>query len=209
MAKLLYIQASPRGERSKSVAVADAFADSYRTSHPDDEVDTLNVFEAELPAFDGPALNAKYAVLHGHEVTREMRSGWSAVEAVIERFTSADKYLLAVPMWNFAIPYRLKQYIDVLVQPGYTFSFDPEAGYGGLVTGRPACVVYASGGDYSGPEQAQMDMQKPYMKAILGFMGFEDIRSIVVAPTLAGGPEVAAERIAAAIDEAQRLASAF
>lgn len=45
------------------------------------------------------------------------------VEDVIEQFTAADKYLFSLPMWNFGIPYKLKHYIDVIVQPGYTFSF--------------------------------------------------------------------------------------
>ena len=44
MAKLLYIQASPRGERSKSMQVADAFIKAYRQSHPSDTVETLNIF---------------------------------------------------------------------------------------------------------------------------------------------------------------------
>lgn len=56
-------------------------------------------------------------------------------------------------MWNFGIPYRLKQYIDILVQPGYTFSYSPEQGYTGLVN-KPAAVVYARGGDYSSKEAA-------------------------------------------------------
>ena len=53
---------------------------------------------------------------------------------MIERFKGADKYLFSLPMWNFGIPYKLKHYIDVLVQPTYTFSFSPKEGYKGLVT---------------------------------------------------------------------------
>ena len=39
---------------------------------------------------------------------------------------SADKYVPAIPMWNFGIPYRLKQNINILVQPGYTFSYNAD-----------------------------------------------------------------------------------
>ena len=53
MSKLLYINASPRVERSNSKAVADAFVQAYRRKNPDDLIDTLNVFEESLPAFDG------------------------------------------------------------------------------------------------------------------------------------------------------------
>ena len=61
-------------------------------------------------------------------------------------FKSADKYLVSLPMWNFSIPYKLKQYIDLLVHRGLTFSFTPEGGYKGLVTGKPLVAVYARGG---------------------------------------------------------------
>lgn len=189
MARLLYIQASPRGGRSYSTAAADAFVAAYKIGHPGDTVETLNVFHADLPVFDGAALEAKYAIMHGQEHTSQQRLAWSSVEAVIAQFKRADKYLVAVPMWNFGIPYRLKQYIDVLVQPGYTFGIDAN-GYKGLVTGRPATVVYARGGEYPpGTPGEAYDLQKRYMELILGFIGFTDIRTIVVGPTLEGTRE--------------------
>ncbi|MHC4561948.1 MAG: FMN-dependent NADH-azoreductase [Planctomycetota bacterium] len=209
MSSLLYIQASPRGQRSKSIAVADAFVNSCRKANPEVDVDTLNVFQEDLPVFDGAALDAKYAILHGQHPGDAHRDAWGEVEAVIQRFMAADKYILATPMWNFSIPYRLKHYIDLLVQPTYTFSFSPEEGYTGLVTGRPAMVVYARGGAYDQPELTPLDQQKPYVETILGFMGFEDIRSLVVEPTLMAGPDVADEKVRSAIAEAAQLGQAF
>ena len=128
MSKLLYLQASPRVDRSHSRAVADAFVAAYAVAHPDDEIETVDLFTMDLPAFDGPAVQAKYAILHGETHSEEEAATWKAVERVIEQFTSADLYVIAVPMWNFGIPYRLKQYLDVIIQPGLTFSFSPETG---------------------------------------------------------------------------------
>jgi len=113
-------------------------------------------------------------------------------------------------MWNFGIPYRLKQYIDLLVQPSYTFAFDPEKGYSGLVTGKPAFVAYARGGEYAeGTEAAAFDFQKKYLETVLGFIGFTEIQSVVVEPTLHGGPEVAKEKREAAIEKARERALKF
>lgn len=209
MSKVLYIQASPRGERSKSVAVTEAFLDAYRQAHPDDEIDTLNLFEIDLPPFDGLALQAKYTILHGQEHSQEELAAWRAVEAVIDRFKSADKYVLAVPMWNFGIPYRLKHYIDILVQPTYTFSYTRAEGYRGLVVGKPAFIAYARGGDYSAEGAGAFDLQTAYVKLILGFIGVTDVRSVVAEPTLMAGPDVADEKLKAAIAKAKDLAAAF
>jgi FMN-dependent NADH-azoreductase len=211
MGKLLYIQASPRVGRSHSIAVADAFVESYRENNPSDEIVTLDIFKADLVPFDGLTVQAKYTILHGQKHSQEELDAWKAVEATIEEFKSADKYVMAVPMWNFGIPYPLKHYIDIIIQPGYTFSYTPEEGYKGLVTGKPIFIVYARGGEYPpGSDYEAFDLQKKYLELILGFyMGFTDIRSIVVEPTVMGGPEVAKTKREAAIEKAKQMAKEF
>jgi len=210
MSRLLYIQASPRGQRSHSVAVTDAFIKAYEQKHPNDEIEILNVFDASIPDFDGLAVQAKYTILHGKSHSEAEQEVWKNVEQVIEQFTSADKYVLAVPMWNFSIPYRLKQYIDLLIQPGYTFSYSPEAGYQGLVSGKPMLVVYSRGGEYPpGSEAEAVDLQTRYIELIFGFIGFKDIRSVVVEPTLQGGPDVAGVKRQRAIEKVKEIAEVF
>jgi len=209
MSKVLYIQASPRGRRSYCLTVADAFIESYLETHPNDEIVRVNVFTLHMPAFDGFAVQAKYAILHGQHPTNEEAEAWKPVEALIEQFKSADKFVLATPMWNFGIPYRLKQYIDVLVQPTYTFSYTPAEGYKGLVVGKPAFVAYARGGEYpAGTPGEAFDFQKKYLETVLGFIGITDVRSVVVEPTLAG-PELAVQRRDAAIAKAREMAKGF
>ena len=156
------------------------------------------------------AVQAKYTILHGQKHSQEELDAWKAVEAVIDEFKSADKYVMAVPMWNFGIPYRLKQYIDILVQPGYTFSYTPEEGYKGLVTGKPIFIAYARGGEYPlGTDYEAFDLQKKYLELILGFMGFTDIRAVAVDPTLMGGPDVGKAKREAAIEQAKQMGRDF
>ncbi|MHC5116255.1 MAG: FMN-dependent NADH-azoreductase [Planctomycetota bacterium] len=131
------------------------------------------------------------------------------MEKIITHFKSADKYVLSLPMWNFSIPYRLKQYIDILVQPGYTFTFG-ENGYEGLVKDKPVFVVYARGGSFpEGSEREAFDMQKKYIELFLGFIGFENIQSIVVGPTLQGEPIDIQTMLDVSIQKARSLASNF
>ncbi len=207
MSKLLYIESSPRKNRSKSIKVAKAFIDAYKVANPDDEVVTVDLWETQLPEFDGYTIDAKYQVLHGQDFDVDQQKAWQAVVDVCDEFTSADKYLISLPMWNFGIPYKLKHYIDVIAQPGQTFSFDPATDYSGLVTGKPAAVVYARGGAYGG-EASGMDHQKPYVEQMLGFFGFTDIHPVVVEPTLESPEDVAATE-ANAINDAKKLAAAF
>jgi FMN-dependent NADH-azoreductase len=187
MSKLLHISASLRGDRSASITVARHFIDSYRAAHPGDTVETL----------DGAAIDAKYAVMHGEKPTPEETAAWARVTEIADQFKAADKYVFSLPMWNFGVPYKLKHWIDVVVQPGLTFGFSPETGYKGLVTGKRAAVIYARGGAYGpGSGMESYDLQSPYLKQVLGF----------IEPTESGPKEVAIEK---AKKMATELAGAF
>ena len=208
MSKLLYIESSPRKKRSKSISVAKAFLEEYKATNPGDEVVTLDLWQAKLPEFDGFTIDAKYQVMHGQDFTEDQKKAWQAVVNVCEEFKSADKYVLSIPMWNFGIPYKLKHYFDVIVQPGQTFSFDPATGYTGLVTGKPISVIYARGGAYGSDETKGMDLQKGYLDLLLGFIGFTEVQSILIEPTM-GAPEDVAAMEAAATEQARSLAKSF
>ena len=210
MSNLLYIKASPMGQLSFSTAVADAFIEAYLQVHPDDNVKTIDIFKMKLPPFDFKAASAKYKIMHNKEHTQDDRRIWEQIVFIIDEFKSADKYVIATPMWNFSIPYRLKQYIDIIVQPGYTFTVDSSGNYQGLVKERPVFVAYARGGEYPpGTPGEAYDLQKRYLELILSFIGFSKILSVVVEPTLAKGKDVAKQKRTEAIEKARQIAKEF
>jgi FMN-dependent NADH-azoreductase len=208
MSKLLHIQASPRIGRSSSLAVAEHFLEIYRAKHPTDTIETLNLWEADLPEFDGATIDAKYAVLQRQSQTPAESTAWEAVVRITEHFKSADKYLFSLPMWNFGVPYKLKHYIDVLVQPGLAIAFTPGVGFKGLITGKPAVAIYSRGGAYgAGTGFESYDTQSPYLRRVLGFIGFTDIREVFIEPTAAPGDRERA--VTAAKPVAAELAGAL
>jgi FMN-dependent NADH-azoreductase len=209
MAKLIHIQASPRGTRSASQAVAACFIESYRATHAGDAVDTLDLWQADLPEINGAMLEAAYAVKHGQPHSPQQHQVWEAIVRIADEFKSADKYLLSLPMWNFSIPYKLKHYIDLLVHRGLTFNFTPEEGYRGLVTGKPLVAVCARGGAYGPGSGAEAwDQQGKYLEHIFGFIGFTEIRKILVEPTEAR-PTSKEASVAAASQRAAEMARNF
>ena len=140
MARLLYVEASPRKDRSASIEISRAFLKAYRAVNPNDEVETLDIWASELPSFDGEALAAKYAGLIGGPLTAEQEAVWNRIRSLAAPFLAANKLLLAVPLWNFGIPYRLKHLIDLISQKDILFSFDGN-GFRGLLKARKAVVV--------------------------------------------------------------------
>ncbi|HVY80183.1 MAG TPA: NAD(P)H-dependent oxidoreductase [Steroidobacteraceae bacterium] len=209
MADLLYIEASPRKERSHSIAVAREFLRAARDARPQLTVETLDLWKEELPAFDGATIEAKYAILSKQTHTPEQARAWEQVQRIIARFVSAPTLLFSVPMWNFGVPYRLKHYVDLVTQPTLTFRFSRETGYEGLVANKRAVVIYSSGGDYSpGSGNPRPDYQKPFFEAWLRFIGISRFDAITVAPTIASDERVASAR-AAALAQAATLAREY
>ncbi|WP_243313271.1 FMN-dependent NADH-azoreductase [Fundidesulfovibrio agrisoli] len=208
MSTILYIKASPRGARSHSIAVADAFLEVLAERDPDILIKTRNLFDGDLPAFDGPTLQAKYNVLHGLTHDPEQFRAWEAVRRLVEELKMCSRLVMAVPMWNFSLPYPLKHYIDLIVQPGLSFEADGD-GVRGLIPDKPVFVAYASGGQYpAGTAAAALDHQKPYLEMILGYIGLMDIRSVRVESTLASD-DVAGDSRNRAIAKAREMAKEF
>ena len=186
MATLLHISASPRGDRSESGAIAAAFLDAYRDTHPDDEIVEWNLWDGTLPEFGPAAAAAKMAVFAGADPEGDEARAWRAAIDTFRRFDAADRYLFSVPMWNAGVPYILKQFIDVISQPGLVFGFDPKQGYSGLLRGKKAAVVYTSA--VYGPDRGPAfgaDFQRPFFDDWLRWAGIEDVIGIEFRPNLA------------------------
>jgi len=210
MAHVLHVQASPRGDESFSVRTARAFLEAYAKTQPGNTIKTLDLTSDPPPEFHGEAAGAKMRILGGQAPTADQAKAWTRVTETIRHLKKADKLLVSSPMWNFALPYRLKHYIDVVVQPGETFRYTPDGKVEGLLRGRPCLLILARGGRYaSGTPAAAMDFQLPYLKAVLGFIGLEPIGVILVEPTAAEGPDAAEKVLAAATAEARAKAPAF
>ncbi|HYM04716.1 MAG TPA: NAD(P)H-dependent oxidoreductase, partial [Stellaceae bacterium] len=111
----------------------------------------------------------------------------------------ADTIVLAVPMYNFAIPSTLKAWIDHVARAGRTFRYTA-AGPEGLLKGKKVFVVTGRGGIYSGDVPAKiMDFQEPYLRAVLGFLGLDDVTFIHVE-----GLKVSPESAAHGLDHARK-----
>lgn len=185
---LLHVIASPRAA-SRSRAAAQAFIDERKRLEPSLQADELDLWSLELPQLEGDTLAAKYAVLARAQHTDPQQQAWAVVTREAQRFAGYRDYVFSVPMWNFGIPYRLKHYIDIVTQPGQTFSWTPQRGYEGLLHGRRALIACASAFDYApGTPLHPLDLQKDYLRGWLRLVGIEDVKQVDCGPTSAAMP---------------------
>ena len=203
MKKLLHIISTPRGDASRTLKVSGYFLESLKKKYPDCAIDTLDLFKETIPSLTLKTVSGKYLLLAGKDLSGELKDAWRDIERAIARFLSADAYLISTPMWNFNIPYVLKQYIDIIVQPKYLFRYT-DKGVEGLAKNKKMVIITSRGGDYSADSPSHAyDYQEPYLRAIFNLAGITDIVFINAEPMDALGQDVAEEKI----KQAQALAA--
>lgn len=183
--RLLNIVSSPRGPQSVSIAVANAFLDAYSKISASLEVDTLNVWEEDLPDFDSRAIGSKYKGVSKEQMNGYELSVWTRIQSLVKRFQEANRIVLGVPMWNFAYPYKLKQLIDLVSQRNMLFTFDNHR-YGPMLKIPRAQVIYVRGQSHdrgAGIDSPDFQYQVNYIDFWLKFIGVAEVKTMMVEHT--------------------------
>ena len=204
--KLLHIIAAPRGERSRTLQISNAFLAELKAKHASLHVDELDLFTTKLPEVSVNAADAKYTSMMGMTPDPSVQALWEEITSYSKSFVSYDYYLITNPMWNFSIPYMLKHYIDVIMQAGILFSFT-EAGVQGMAVDKKMFCITSRGSDYSpGSYMHAFDHQEPYLRSIFGLAGIHDITFLHAQP-LDMAPGITQDAMAKALDEAKNMAA--
>lgn len=178
--RLLEITASNRHIGSLSRSLSTMFIDAWQQTHPSSVIIQRDVGQNPPGHPSQLMVEAKY--IAPADLTAEMVNALAQSEALIAEFLSADRLVIASPMYNFTIPSTLKAYFDNIVWSERTFSINLETfEFSGLATNKRALIIATSGGDYSpGSPAAAMDFFVPYLQNILGFMGIRDVTVVSV-----------------------------
>ena len=181
MANLLRLDSSPMGDRSVSRKLTGEFAEAWLESHPDGSVTERDLATLGLGVVNGLWVGAAYTPEAAR--TAEQASALEVSDELISELQHSDEYVFGVAMHNFSIPSTLKLWIDQVVRVGKTFAYGAE-GPKGLLTGKKATVLLASGGMYSpGTSMSALDFVTPYLRTVLGFIGVTDVTVIVAEGT--------------------------
>ncbi len=176
MPTLLHLDSSPL-ESSISRELTREFVKTWKTAHPDGFV-----IDRDLAAHPPTPLNAAWiGGIFTPEASRtaEQKAALALSDELIAELEKADEYVLGVAMHNFSIPSVLKLWIDQIVRSERTFAHGADGGAMGLLHGKKATIVIASGGVYElGTPAGAMNFVEPYLKTVLGFLGVTDVKFV-------------------------------
>jgi FMN-dependent NADH-azoreductase len=206
MATLLKIDSSPMGKHSISRKLTTEFAATWQKAHPGGKVISRDLTVTKLPVVNGVWIGAAHTPEGSH--SPEQREELAVSDKLIAELQQADEYVFGVPMHNFSIPSTLKLWIDQVARAGKTFSYGAE-GPKGLLTGKKATVLIASGGVYERTAMESLNFVTPYLRAVFGFLGIADVKIIAAEGTaqLMGGKVDPQAFLAPSLEKVQSHAS--
>ena len=193
--KLLFVDCciSQRGTGSRTRALAEAYLEAFRTSHPEAEIETVQPETLlALKPFDVEMLNERDALASV--------GAWEApVFALARQFRGADRIVVAAPFWDLSFPAALRTYIEYISANGLTYHYDENGCHGDCKADQ--LVYLTSGGDVEREDSVGV-MYWRQLAAMFGIPQFD----YVFASGLDASPERAPEVLEGACTLARRLA---
>ncbi|MGP9042870.1 FMN-dependent NADH-azoreductase [Cytobacillus kochii] len=182
MSKLLIINAHPEVESTSSVSlnVLNHFKNVYKELQSEDEViEQIDLYSDEVPMINKIVLNAWAKLAKNQELTNEEKEVTNRMSAVLQQFKSANKYVIVLPLHNFNVPTKLKDYMDNILIAKETFKYTENGSIGLLKDGRSMLVIQGSGGIYTNNDwYTEVEYSHKYLKSMFNFIGIEDYHMV-------------------------------
>ena len=125
-----------------------------------------------LPLLDEAWIGANFTP--ADQRSDDQKATLALSDALVAELERVDTVVIGAPVYNFTVPTTLKAWIDLVARVGKTFQYT-EAGPEGLLKGKRAIVVIASGGTEAGSD---IDYASRYLQHMLGFIGITDIELV-------------------------------
>ncbi|WP_226660986.1 FMN-dependent NADH-azoreductase [Alteriqipengyuania lutimaris] len=171
MTNILHVTASIRSEESVSRKLGNKLVEKIGRG-TDASIVTRDLAANDLPLIDADRFAAN--LTPPAERDEKQQALADVADALIAELQAADTLVLSLPVYNFTMPSTLKAWADLVARAGTTFRYT-ESGPEGLLTGKKAYVVIASGGT---PIGSEIDFLTPWLRHFLGFLGITDVEII-------------------------------
>ena len=212
MNKTLIINAHPKVDDTSSVSIKvfNHFLESYKELIANNEtIEQINLYDDVVPMIDKTVLSAWEKQGNGQEFTGEEHKVTERMSEILQQFKSANTYVIVLPLHNFNIPSKLKDYMDNIMIARETFKYTETGSVGLLKDGRRMLVIQASGGIYTNDDwYTEVEYSHKYLKAMFNFLGIEDYQIVRAQGTAVLDPTEVLQNAYKEVEEAaSRLAN--
>ena len=189
MEKTLIINAHPKIDdvASFSISAMNEFIKNYKDLIPTDHIlEQINLYQDDIPIIDSTVLSAwdkkSKEEKEGKEAffTEEEKRIMGRMDQIVKQFKSAGTYIVVMPLHNFNIPSKLKDYMDNILIARETFAYTKNGSVGLLKKdGRRALLIQGSGGVYTNNDwYTEVEFSYKYLQSMFQFIGVEDFEIV-------------------------------
>lgn len=183
MESLLVINTSPQVGGSHSRQMTARFSRLWSKHNPNGRVVERDIGRKPVPHVDEQWISAAFSSEEAR--TTDQSAALEISDALVAELRDATTIVIGCPMHNLSVPSTLKAYIDQVVRMGVTTKLvpdSPQSPYVGLLGNKPTYLMLVRGGcGYeSGDAYAPMNFQEPYLRAVLGMLGIQSVKTIAL-----------------------------
>lgn len=185
MTKTLIVNAHPdfRNAAHYSVQLEQAFLQLFQTRFPNDTVDVFNLYDTVIPQATVPELLGIWEKQAQHvNLSIEEQRLFAINQQLLQQFKAHHRIVIAMPLHNFNVPARLKDYIDNILVARETFRYTENGSVGLMTDNYRVMLLQASGSIYTRNDRyTPMEFSRLYLDKmfteIMGFDRFEIVRA--------------------------------
>ena len=182
MKNILHIISSPMGNYSHSIKLGNAIIKQLALKHPGSKITERNLVNDNPPYLDGSHILASFK--NDKELSNEEKEKLSYSDTLLREIKQADIIILGAPMYNFGIHATLKAYIDQIVRLGHTIKYQADGTRIGLLADKAVYLAVTAGGSYENNEFNPVnDYIVNHLRAILKYVGIDNIQSLIIEGT--------------------------
>lgn len=184
--KLLYISVNSKPEElSSSKTVARNFINAFLEKYKDFKVEEVDLYKEHIPRLEYQYFSERNCVISeeaAEKLPEKEQREVRRIRELCDQFISADRYVIAAPMWSLSFPAPLKEYIDCIVQTNKTVKIEKGKKPQGLLEDKDRAVVYiqSSGGNIPLILDPIMDKGENYIAQIMKVMGIKNVQELKV-----------------------------
>ena len=181
----LIINAHPdfRNTAHYSIQLEQAFLKHFQNRFPDDTIDIINLYDMVIPQATVPELLGIWEKQAQHVTLSAQEQQLFAInQQLLQQFKAHHRIVIAMPLHNFNVPARLKDYMDNILVARETFRYTENGSVGLMTDDYRVMLLQASGSIYTRNDRyTPMEFSRLYLDKmfteIMGFDQFEIVRA--------------------------------
>jgi FMN-dependent NADH-azoreductase len=182
--KTLLINAHPEfdSEMSYSSKLQKYFVSKFTNDLSANDLEILNLFNEYIPQLNSEMLTLFGKQSDGKSLTENEQKIADRMAELMAQFKRCKRIVIVIPMHNFNIPSKLKDYIDNILIARETLKYIPIGSIVLITDDRKVLLLQSSGSVYTNDDRyTPIEFSHFYLKAmfveIMGFDSFDIVRA--------------------------------